>query len=129
MTRTIESGSVTAFVVGIVLTIFTCGALVVDGGRIVREYLRFADLAENAARSGSQELRSLRSGDPSVDPARATQAARQYLSRYGVSGDVRVADGEVIVSITAQVEFGLLKIIGLDQTEVTATRIAMPVST
>lgn len=129
MTRTIESGSVTAFVVGIVLTIFTCGALVVDGGRIVREYLRFADLAENAARSGSQELRSLRSGDPSVDPARAIQAARQYLSRYGASGDVRVADGEVIVSITAQVEFGLLKIIGLDQTEVTATRIAMPVST
>ena len=129
MTRSTEPGSVTAFVVGIVLTIFTCGALVVDGGKIVRDYLRFADLAENAARSGSQELRSLRSGEPSVDPQRATNAARQYLLRYGVSGDVYVEDGEVIVRITTPVEFGLLKIVGLNRTEVTVTRIAIPVST
>lgn len=129
MTRSTEPGSVTAFVVGIVLTIFTCGALVVDGGKIVRDYLRVADLAENAARSGSQELRSLRSGEPRVDPQRATNAARQYLLRYGVSGDVYVEDGEVIVRITAPVEFGLLKIVGLNRTEVSVTRIAIPVST
>jgi Flp pilus assembly protein TadG len=129
MTSSMERGSISAFVVGLVMTIVTSGALVIDGGNVVREYLRFADLAENAARSGSQELRSLRSGEPTVDPVRAKYAAESFLALNGASGDVSVVDGEVVVTITAPVSFTLLRIIGLRGSNVTVTRVAVPVST
>ena len=128
MTRSTEPGSVTAFVVGIVLTIFTCGALVVDGGKIVRDYLRFADLAENAARSGTQELRSLRSGNPTIDPSPAKRAALSYLASRGIEGDVVVRDNTIVVTVRATVDFVLLDVIGLRGTSVTVTRSAEPVA-
>lgn len=122
-----ENGSITALVVGLVATFIACAALVFDGGRIVSYYLRYADLAGNAARSGSQEIRSLRSGDPKIDPARAERAAHQYLNQLGVSGRVEIAKNTVIVTIDGVVEFQLLKLIGLSSTSIAVTRSAGPV--
>ena len=62
MNQSTERGSISALVLGLTITFMLCAGLVVDGGRVVSRYLELADIAENAARSGSQELRSLRSG-------------------------------------------------------------------
>jgi len=124
----LESGSISAFVVGIVLTLMSCSALVVDGGNVVSQYLRYADLAENAARSGTQELRSLRSGNPTVDPEPARQAALAYLASRGLRGDVIARDNSIVVTVRAEVPFALLSLIGLRGTLITVTRSAEPVA-
>jgi len=123
-----ESGSISAFVVGMVLTLMSCSALVVDGGNVVAQYLRYADLAENAARSGTQELRSLRSGSPTIDSTRARQAALTYLASHGVSGEVDVQNNFIVVTIRASVGFVLLNLIGLRETSIAVTRSAEPVT-
>lgn len=123
-----DAGSVSAFAVGVVLSLMSCGALVVDGGNVVSQYLRYADLAENAARSGTQELRSLRSGNPTIDPSPARRAALSYLASRGVEGDVVVRDNTIVVTVRATVDFVLLDVIGLRGTSVTVTRSAEPVA-
>jgi len=123
-----ESGSISAFVVGMVLTLMSCSALVIDGGNVVAQYLRYADLAENAARSGTQELRSLRSGSPTIDSTRARQAALTYLASHGVSGEVDVQNNFIVVTIRASVGFVLLNLIGLRETSIAVTRSAEPVT-
>lgn len=128
MKAKLESGSISAFVVGIVLTLMSCSALVVDGGNVVNQYLRYADLAENAARSGTQELRSLRSGNPTVDPGPARQAALAYLASRGLWGDVIARDNSIVVTVRAEVTFALLSLIGLRGTLITVTRSAEPVA-
>ena len=128
MNQVSESGSISAFVVGMVLTLMSCSALVIDGGNVVAQYLRYADLAENAARGGTQELRSLRSGNPTIDPIRARQAALTYLASHGVSGEVDVQNNSIVVTIRASIGFVLLNVIGLRETSITVTRSAEPVT-
>ena len=128
MNQVSESGTISAFVVGIVLTLMSCSALVVDGGNVVAQYLRHADLAGNAARSGTQELRSLRSGSPTIDPTRARRAAMTYLASHGVTGEVDVQDNSIVVTIRTSVEFVLLNLIGLRNTSITVVRTAEPVT-
>ena len=128
MNQVSESGSISAFVVGMVLTLMSCSALVIDGGNVVAQYLRYADLAENAARSGTQELRSLRSGNPTIDPTRARQAALTYLASHGASGEVDVQNNSIVVTIRASIGFVLLNLIGLRETSIAVTRSAEPVT-
>lgn len=122
-----ERGSISALVLGLVTSFMLCAGLVVDGGRVVARYLESADIAENAARSGSQELRSLRSGEPTIDPSRATRAAHRYLESQGVTGLVSIEGNSVVVSVEQRVRFSLLSLIGLSAKEIAVTRSAEPV--
>jgi Flp pilus assembly protein TadG len=122
-----ERGSISALVLGLVTSFMLCAGLVVDGGRVVARYLESADIAENAARSGSQELRSLRSGEPTIDPPRATRAAHRYLESQGVTGLVSIEGNSVVVSVEQNVRFSLLSLIGLSAKEIAVTRSAEPV--
>jgi len=122
-----ERGSVSALVLGLVTSFMLCAGLVVDGGRVVARYLESADIAENAARSGSQELRSLRSGEPTIDPPRATRAAHRYLESQGVTGLVSIEGNSVVVSVEQRVRFSLLSLIGLSAKEIAVTRSAEPI--
>ena len=122
-----ERGSISALVLGLVTSFMLCVGLVVDGGRVVTRYLESADIAENAARSGSQELRSLRSGEPTIDPSRATRAAHRYLESQGVTGLVSIEGNSVVVSVEQNVRFSLLSLIGLSAKEIAVTRSAEPV--
>ena len=127
MNLSAERGSISALVLGLVTSFMLCTGLVVDGGRVVARYLESADIAENAARSGSQELRSLRSGEPSIDPSRATRAAHRYLESHGVTGLVSIEGNSVVVSVEQRVRFSLLSLIGLSAKDVAVTRSAEPV--
>lgn len=122
-----ERGSISALVLGLITSFMLCVGLVVDGGRVVTRYLESADIAENAARSGSQELRSLRSGEPTIDPSRATRAAHRYLESQGVTGLVSIEGNSVVVSVEQNVRFSLLSLIGLSAKEIAVTRSAEPV--
>ena len=110
--------------------------LVVDDEHGIRDLLseilndegHAVDLAENAARSGTQELRSLRSGSPTIDSTRARQAALTYLSSHGASGEVDVQNNSIVVTIRASIGFVLLNVIGLRETSITVTRSAEPVT-
>jgi hypothetical protein len=123
-----DDGSVAAFVVALAMAFVACTALAVDGGRIVAASVAVGDHAENAARAGVQHLESLRSGSPSLDRPAAAAAARAYLSRHGVDGEVTVGERRVTVRTSAVVRLPLLALLGVRERRVAAERSAEPVS-
>lgn len=120
-----EHGSITAFVVVVMVGLVACLALVVDGGRLVAARTRAADLAENAARAGAQEATGLRGdGEWSLDADRAQAAATTFLSQRGVSGTVLVSGRRLTVTVTIEQSLPLLEAFGRGSRTVTATRTA-----
>lgn len=127
--RSRDTGSISAFVVVITMTVLACAGLAVDGARVVGAKVSAADEAENAARAGAQELTSLRGGGaPQLDPVRARAAAETYLAADGLSGDVTVAGDRVTVTVRTTVSTTLLRLVGISTKTVTATRSSAPVS-
>jgi Flp pilus assembly protein TadG len=124
-TLTRERGSVTAFVVVMSFALVVCAGLVFDGGRMVMERHETADLAENAARFGAQEIISDRGGRH-LDPARAAAAARRFLRSQGAVGSVSVSGQNVVVSVTGTVNTSMLKLVGIGSRSVTVRRSAAP---
>ncbi len=117
-----ERGSITAFVVVVAFAVMLCGGLVFDGARLVAARSRAADLAQNAARAGAQEIVGLRSGEWQLDPERAAARSRQYLGEHGVAGDVRANDESVTVTVQVTTEMVLLGVAGVGSRTSAATR-------
>jgi Flp pilus assembly protein TadG len=122
-----DDGSVTAFVVSMTVALVLCAGLVLDGGRLVAARSSVADVAENAARAGAQEVVSLRAGDWRLDPDRAAARARSYLSELGVSGSVSASRTEVRVTVERAVPMTLLALAGAGAKTVRVTRVAVAV--
>lgn len=83
-----DEGSISAFVLGLVVSLFLVAGLVIDGGRALNAHLRVIDDAEHAARAGGAALdtEALRSGEPPrIDRASARETARAYLVERGYS--------------------------------------------
>jgi len=122
-----ERGSITAFVVVIAMTFIACAGLALDGGRLVAAKVELGDDAENAARVGAQEITSFRSGNPTIDKPRASDAVTRYLTEHDVSGEVSINGNEVTVLVTRLVRMTLLSLFGVTAKIVTAQRTATPV--
>lgn len=91
--------------------IFASLALVVDGGRQLGALSEARDIADNAARFGSQEVdldHWRLTGRPVVDQARAEARAAQYLNNFVLPGTIdswRVVPGTGIdADITVTIE-------------------------
>jgi uncharacterized membrane protein len=84
----VESGVVSAFALGLMMTFVVCAGLGVDGGRLVANRMELVDHAENAARVGAQELTDLRTGEPTLDENQARNSASNYLATNNVEGEV-----------------------------------------
>ncbi|MBE1533722.1 TadE/TadG family type IV pilus assembly protein [Actinomadura algeriensis] len=102
-----DRGTVSLYVVLFTPVVFLLAGLLVDGGLAIHARQRAADMAEQAARAGANEidLDALRaSGDPVVDPGRARAAACDLLSAYGdeVTGANCEASTEA-VTVTVQI--------------------------
>jgi hypothetical protein len=123
-----DRGSISAFVLVLMLTVMGCAGLVIDGARIVGAKVSAADHAENAARVGAQQIVALRTGHWMIDPVRAERSANTYLTAHGVVGVVAVAGNRVTVTVQADVTTTLLHLIGVSSKTVHATRSAEPVS-
>jgi Flp pilus assembly protein TadG len=97
-----QTGSISASVPLLVLTVLVLVGFVFDGGNAITAHRRAVNLAEQAARAGAQRLDvgALRSrGQFRLDPVAARAAAAAYLASTGNTGQVQVgrdADGDYV---------------------------------
>ena len=119
-----EEGATTIFVVGLATALLMLAGLLYDGGRILDARREAFHTADNAARASAQavDIDAVRSGAaPLLDVAAAEVAAREYLDRLGLEGDVLVAADQVTVTVSIDVEMALLQAVGFDGRTVTGT--------
>jgi len=119
-----DRGTATAFIIGLTLACLLAAGLALDGGRIVAARLQMADVAENAARAGAQQVTGLRAGELSLDPDRAEGAAREVLAAAGATGSVRISGRSITVTATTVQSMLLLRLAGVSSRAVSATATA-----
>ena len=124
-----QDGSITAFVVLLLVALVALLGLVVDGGSALSAQQSATDEAEQAARAGAGALSTtaLRSGSVQIDPAVAVEAAEHFTQIAGHPGTASVANGTVTVSVRYQIRTDVLGIIGVDSLPVSATASAVDV--
>lgn len=122
-----ERGSISALVVGLMMSFVACAGLAVDGGRLISAKVRVSDEAENAARTGAQAVTDLRLGVPVVDQVRAVRISRDFLGVLGSLGVVSASKFEVCVLVRETVPMTLLSIIGVRSRDVVTRRCASPI--
>lgn len=124
-----ERGSVTVFVVGVLLALVVMGGLVFDGGAVIAGHREADAEAEGAARAAAEQVSipALRSGHVQLNSAGATQAADAYLRQYGHTGSVMVNGDEVTVTVSYPVDMQVLDLIGIRSKTVTGTGTATAV--
>lgn len=114
----------TAFVVVFTLALLLLAGLVLDGGLTLAARVRAIDEAQAAARAGAQalDLAAYRqSGQVSLDPARATRAAQDYLAAAGAAGTVTVSADRVRVTVSLTQRMQILSLAGIRTMTVTGT--------
>ncbi len=119
-----DRGSITVFVIGLVLSFLASAGLALDGGRLVAARVAVSDHAENAARIGAQQVGLMRSGARILQSGPARQAALQYLRVQGVSGEVVVGARTVTVTTRFVQPTTFLKLVGINERVVSAIRTA-----
>ncbi len=123
-----SNGSISAFVVCFAMSIISLAGLVFDGGRVIAEYARTSDLAENAARIGCQQISGIREGRPHLNTSLAQSEMLKYLRDRNIQGKTLVEDGGAQVTITRVVSTKFLVLIGIRERTVKVTRSARVVS-
>lgn len=112
-----DTGSASAFVLGMTLVLLAVAGLVADGGRAVNARVAIMDDAEQAARTGANQLdaASLRDlGVARVDPGAASTTAVEFLAArgYDPSRVTVTADGSTVsVTVRDDVPTTLLQIV------------------
>ncbi|AYD91003.1 pilus assembly protein [Actinomyces sp. 2119] len=121
-----QRGSLSVFVVVIAAVLLLLAGLCIEGGRVLNARATLTDQAEQAARSGAQQLADggVRQGDAVVlDTQAAGLAARSYLAGVGLSGGSEVTVGASTVSVTVErdVPTTMLRLVGLRSVHITST--------
>jgi hypothetical protein len=104
-------------------------AALLGGGALLTARTAGYDTAQSAARAGAQQidLPHLRAtGLLRLNPARAATAAKQYLTDAGATGQVTVTAARITVTATSRQPTPMLRIVGHDFVDVTATASATP---
>ncbi len=125
-----QQGAVTVFVTIMTVALLAVAGLVVDGGRILAARREASNVAESAARAGSQALdvTVLRAQNRVVlDPARAQNRASDYLTGVGYMGDVTADTERVHVTVTIHRPTLLLGPVGVGDFTVIGAGDATPV--
>lgn len=122
-----DRGQATAFVAGAVAAAWLFAGIVVDGGLAMAAKARATDVAQEAARTGAQQLDigSLRN-DHTVRlvPGRAAGAARRYVASTGDRPTVSVRGTAVTVHVTHHQSTQILKLVGVRSLPAGATATA-----
>jgi hypothetical protein len=124
-----QNGRVTAFVVIIVTAVLMFAGLVLDGGLALAAKVRAIGEAQEAARSGAQEidLAAYRAdGTLRLEPQQANTAAHNYLAAAGHTGTVSIVGNTVTVSVTVSQPTQLLGLVGIGSITVIGTGQAEP---
>ncbi|HEY5554143.1 MAG TPA: pilus assembly protein TadG-related protein [Cellulomonas sp.] len=119
-----EDGTVSVFVLVLVVALMVVAGLVVDGGRAVNGRAAAMDSAEQAARAGANQvdLATLRTtGEARLDPAAAQVVAVDYLVArgYDAARITATADAaQVTVTVRDDIPTTLLSLIFIRSFEV-----------
>ncbi|WP_436850215.1 pilus assembly protein TadG-related protein [Streptomyces monashensis] len=119
-----DQGQVTAFVVGVFAALWLFAGIVVDGGLALTGKAQALDVAQEAARTGAQQLDvgRLRHGEEvRLVRDKAAAAARAYAASTGDSATASVAGEAVTVHVTHRQRTQILQLIGLRTLTVHAT--------
>lgn len=111
-----DRGSVTIYLIGMILAALLVAGLAVDGSRAAQGAARAQSIAAEAARAGGQAIdpAAALQGQDVVDPAAAVAAAQSYLSAAGVAGQVQVSGNQLIVDVTVSTSTSFLALIGIE---------------
>ncbi|WP_410675359.1 pilus assembly protein TadG-related protein [Amycolatopsis sp. cmx-4-68] len=115
--RTSDRGSVSAFVLVLVIGLIMLAGLGLDGGLALAAKVRASGQAESAARAGAQavDLATYRAtGQLRLDPARAQRLAYAYLSTVGAIGTVEATADTITVHVDETYHTQLLSLAGID---------------
>ncbi|MEV4256007.1 pilus assembly protein TadG-related protein [Spirillospora sp. NPDC049652] len=130
-----DRGTVTLYIVLFTPAVFVLAGLLLDGGRAIHARQRAADMAEQAARAGANQIdtTTLRdSGKVQIDTQTACASAYSLLNDYGEQVDASSCDpapNEVRVSVRITVHPQLLSIIpGMGSFQMTSEASAHPVT-
>ena len=122
-----DSGQISVFAVVMMLAFLAAAGLVLDGGIALSAKVQALDQAQAAARIGAQQLDLTTyrtTGTARLDPARAQGAARDWLTRAGLDGQVTATTTTVTVTVRRTSDTQLLRIVGVDTLAVSATATA-----
>ncbi|MFF4501613.1 pilus assembly protein TadG-related protein [Streptomyces sp. NPDC001401] len=111
-----DRGQVTAFVVGVFAALWLFAGIVVDGGLALAGKTQALDVAQEAARTGAQQLdigQLRRGGDVRLVRDQAAAAARAYVASTGDTGSASVKGDGVTVRVTHHQRTQILQLIGL----------------
>jgi Flp pilus assembly protein TadG len=130
-----DRGTIALYTVLFTPIVFLLAGLLVDGGLAIHARQRAADMAEQAARAGANQIDTdaLRdTGEPVLDPARARAAACALLADHPDQVTASQCDAdeqEVAVNVQITVRPQLLGIIpGLSEFRMTSGATARPVT-
>ena len=128
----LDDGAVSVYFVGLSVMLFVLAGLVIDGGSAINGRQRAADEAEQAARTGANQIieESLRAtgATPAIDDDRARAAIADYMAATGDYADpIVVHPQDVQVTVHNRTETTLLRLIGVSSFEVSATATARAV--
>ena len=128
-TRSYHDGSISAFVLLLLVACMALLGLVVDGGSALSARQSAADEAEQAARAGAGALsvEALRSGSVQLDASSAVAAAELFTEVAGHRGTASVAGGAVTVRVSYRVPTEILGIVGITSLPVSAVASAVDV--
>jgi Flp pilus assembly protein TadG len=110
-----DAGSITVIVVFMTLALTAVAGVVYDASGALTQRQRAADIAEQAARYGADQLQPTATGStPLVNPAAARSAVLRYLRDAGVTGTVQASPTRVTVTVTTTYRTTLLAALGID---------------
>jgi hypothetical protein len=119
--------AVTLLVTGMIAIV--AAAALIGGGAVFAARAHGYDLAQSAARAGAQQIDTAtyrNRGLLRLDPARAAQAAKQFLATAGAAGTVQVNAARITVTATSRQATPMLKPFGITEITVTSTASATP---
>ncbi|MGW3952874.1 pilus assembly protein TadG-related protein [Streptomyces sp. NPDC004752] len=119
-----DRGQVTGFIVGVFAALWLFAGIVVDGGLALAGKAQALDVAQEAARTGAQQLDigGLRHGDEvRLVADKAVAAARAYVDSTGNNATAVVKGDAVTVRVTHHQRTQILQLIGLRTLTVHAT--------
>ncbi|QRX95777.1 pilus assembly protein TadG-related protein [Streptomyces noursei] len=111
-----DRGQATAFVVGVAAALWLFAGIVVDGGLALAGKAQALDVAQEAARSGAQQLDVGRLRDHRevrLVGVEAARAARAHVAAVGDAGSATVKGSAVTVHVTHRYRTQILQLVGL----------------
>lgn len=99
--RAREDGVISASVAVMAVAIVAVAGLAYDGGAIITATAHARDVAQAAARAGTQAVATaaVHEGRADLDPSGATAAAESFLDAAGLTGTVSVTGATVTVTV------------------------------